>query len=93
MSNRTPAEQKLDTKRWWEFHDKDTYVCPDCRRTQNEHGRRWEVHHINGEPGKCVGLCQTCHRVRHGAERRKIELGAWKREFLALGSDTATADE
>lgn len=27
-----------------------------------------------------------CHKVRHGAERKNIELSAWKDEFLALGT-------
>jgi len=93
MSKRTPTELQRDRERWWDIHNRDTYACPDCQRTRNEHGRRWEVHHINGEAGECVGLCQTCHKVRHGAERRKIELKAWKQEFLALGSGTATVDQ
>jgi len=86
MTKRTSYERAQDTKRWWEIHDKETYICPDCGRTQSEHDRRWEVHHIDGIAGNVVGLCLTCHKVRHGADRRSIELEAWKDEFLALGT-------
>lgn len=76
----TPAERKRDRKRFFDIHDPDEYVCPDCERTQGEHGRRWEVHHIDGEAGKCVGLCRSCHRIRHGATRRSVDVELWKRD-------------
>jgi hypothetical protein len=85
----TTTERAVDRKRWWEIHDRETYVCPDCGRTQAEHGRPWEVHHLDGVAGDCVALCRTCHKVRHGARRRDLELGAWKDEFLALGTEQA----
>lgn len=81
----TTTERHADRVRWWEIHDKDTYICPDCGQTLDEHGRRWEVHHLDAEAGKCVALCQTCHNVRHGADRKSIDLETWKREFLAMG--------
>lgn len=73
-----------DRERWWSIHDKERYLCPDCGRSQSE-VKRFDVHHIDAEPHKIVGLCQECHMVRHGAERKKISIDAWKEEFLALG--------
>lgn len=84
-----PRHRARDRKRWWEFHDKDTYVCPDCLITDDDEGfTEWEVHHINREPGKIVGLCRVCHRVRHGADRRSLDLGTWKRDFLSVGEES-----
>lgn len=74
-----------DRETWWQMHDKDEYVCPDCGRT-NEHNefRCWEVHHIDGVPGNVVGLCQTCHYVRHGTKRWRMSLETWKEEFVSM---------
>jgi len=81
------ATRIADREVWWNIHDKDEYVCPDCGRT-NDHPEfgRWEVHHINNEEGNIVALCQACHHVRHGASRRSVDIEAWKAEFLATGS-------
>lgn len=81
----TQPQRRVDRARWWEIHDRESYICPDCGRGCGD-VIRWEVHHINREAGKCVALCQTCHKVRHGAVRRRINLQAWKEEFTALGS-------
>lgn len=82
----TNQHREQDRTRWWEIHDKDTYICPDCGKTADEEGfRGWEVHHIDAEPGNVVGLCYVCHWVRHGSDRRDIDLEAWKDEFLAVG--------
>lgn len=84
----TALDRTVDRKKWWETHDKETYECPDCGRT-NDHPefRQWEVHHINGEPGNVVALCQKCHNVRHGAERKSISVEWWKDEFLSVGNE------
>ena len=83
----TKSHRNQDTKRWWEIHDKDEYVCPDCGRdNSHKHFNEWEVHHIDREPHKIVGLCRTCHKVRHGATRSEIDLEAWKEGFMSLGS-------
>lgn len=84
--SRTNADIKRDTKRWWEIHDKDSYVCPDCGRTQSEHGRQWQVHHINRQAGKVVGLYLSCHKIRHGADPESVDLEFWKTRFLNLGN-------
>jgi predicted Fe-S protein YdhL (DUF1289 family) len=76
----TNPQRKRDRKVWWSIHDKDEYICPDCERQRDEI-REWELHHINKEARKIVGLCKTCHAVRHGAERTHIDLEAWKEEF------------
>lgn len=81
----TASERMKDRSRYWEIHDRGEYVCPDCHRGGDE-VRRWEVHHINKEPGKIVGLCLTCHKVRHGAKRRSIDLETWKQEFVNGGA-------
>lgn len=85
MNTLTDQRRQDDRAQWWNIHDKETYTCPDCGR-QREDIRRWEVHHINGTPGKIVGLCQTCHKVRHGAERWRIDLETWKDEFVKIGT-------
>lgn len=75
-------QRRIDRDKWWSIHDKDSYVCPSCHQTQKEHGKEWQVHHINDMPGKIVGLCKPCHGIRHGAEPRDAHLECWKREFL-----------
>lgn len=74
------TDRVRDRERFFDIHDPDEYVCPDCHRTQAEHGLPWHVHHIDGEPGKCVGLCQSCHQIRHGATRRTVDVDLWKRD-------------
>lgn len=75
----TPNERVEDRERFWSIHDPDEYVCPDCERTQDEHGRRWEIHHIDGEAKKCVGLCRSCHRIRHGSTPGTVaDVDLWK---------------
>lgn len=86
----TNADRRNDVGRFWEIHDKDEYICPDCHRERDEI-RRWEVHHVDREPGNVVGLCLTCHKVRHGADRKSVDLEAWKEEFLKLGEDSINA--
>lgn len=80
----TNTIRERDRERFWTMHSPEEYVCPDCGREQAE-VRRFEVHHIGGVPGNVVGLCLTCHKVRHGADRRSIDLETWKQEFLSLG--------
>jgi hypothetical protein len=85
-------ERATDRERWWSIHDKDTYRCPDCGRTQAEHGRRWDVHHINGVPGNVVGLCEACHKIRHGADVTKVDVEAWKAAFVGNDPETNRED-
>jgi hypothetical protein len=82
----TDIERVQDRQRFWEIHDMESYICPDCGRTNDEHDHRWEVHHLDGVAGNIVGLCAECHKIRHGAKRRYINLEAWKEEFLELGT-------
>lgn len=79
-------QRTIDRTRWWEIHDPDEYVCPDCGRG-NDHPtfQQWEVHHIDRQPGKVVALCRICHNVRHGAERWRIDIETWKEEFVSIG--------
>lgn len=80
----TSTVRRNDRERFWTIHDKDGYICPDCGRPRGEI-RRWEVHHIGREPGNVVGLCLTCHKVRHGADRKAVDLDYWKESFRSLG--------
>lgn len=86
MPELTGTHRQHDRKRWWEIHDKETYICPDCGRRDDEVDE-WHVHHIGAVPHKIVGLCDLCHKERHGATRWRIDLESWKREFVALGDD------
>jgi len=80
----TGSQRVADRERWWDIHDKDEYICPDCRRTQAEHGRPWNVHHLDDVPGKIVALCECCHRIRHGANPVSADLEAWKAAFVDM---------
>jgi len=76
-------ERVADRERWWSIHDRDSYICPDCGRTSDHpEFRQWEVHHHGGQAGKCVAVCERCHQVRHGAERRSVSVEWWKQEFI-----------
>lgn len=88
----THAERQRDRERFWEIHDPETYLCPDCGRSKEEHGREWEVHHINGVAGNAVALCEPCHRIRHGAEAENIDIEAWKAAFVDGDADGARED-
>lgn len=75
--------------RYWNEHDRDDYVCPDCDRHADEVDEL-QVHHIdrdrsNTDMDNFVGLCHVCHWVRHGSTRWRIDLDAWKTAFLSLG--------
>ena len=70
--------RRQDRRRWWAIHDPETYVCPDCERTRDEHGSVWEVHHLDAEPGRIVGLCLPCHRKRHRRANVERRLGVWR---------------
>jgi formate-dependent nitrite reductase cytochrome c552 subunit len=88
----TSSVRSDDRERWWEIHDKDTYVCPDCHRTREQHGRRWEVHHIDRVPGRVVALCKPCHDIRHGADPITVDIEAWKAGFLGEDIENARED-
>lgn len=87
----TTAARARHRNRYWSEYDIEEYRCPDCGRGRDE-VRRFELHHKDGNPrngarDNLIGVCQTCHHVRHGAVRWKINLEAWKAAFLALGDD------
>lgn len=61
--------RRLARESYWETHDRDTYECPDCGRTEDEIRGTFEVHHKNGEPmdnrpENRVALCRVCHNLR-----------------------------
>lgn len=61
--------RRLARESYWETHDRDSYECPDCGRTEDEIRGSFEVHHKNGEPldnrpENRVALCRVCHNLR-----------------------------
>jgi nucleoside 2-deoxyribosyltransferase len=69
MSGYKDRSRKLARESYWQRHDRDSYECPDCGRTEDEIQGRFEVHHKNGEPldnrpENRVGLCRLCHNLR-----------------------------
>jgi len=66
---------------YWERHDRLTYNCPDCGRSEGEIEGSFEVHHKNGHaldnrPENHVALCRLCHNLREG---KKPSIAAVKR--------------
>jgi len=71
MKKYNNRSRRIARELYWENHDKDTYECPDCGRTEDEIVGGFEVHHKNGEPmdnrpENQVGLCPLCHNLREG---------------------------
>lgn len=71
MSKYKNRSRKLARDSYWEKHDRRTYQCPDCGRTEDELSQGFEVHHKNGEPldnrpENQVALCRLCHNLREG---------------------------
>ena len=67
MSKR--SSRSIARKRFWNEHNKQTYRCPGCGRTNDEVEGSIEVHHQNGSPydnrvQNLVGLCGVCHALR-----------------------------
>jgi len=63
--------RRLAREQYWENHERSTYKCPDCGRTEDELVRSFEVHHKHGEPmdnrlANLVALCRPCHNLREG---------------------------
>jgi len=45
---------------------RDSYICQKCNKTQEENGRRLDVHHIdydkqNCDPSNLISLCHVCN--------------------------------
>lgn len=77
--------RRTDRDKWWSIHDPENYVCPDCGMTPcHPEFEQWEIHHIDAEPGNIVALCQTCHKIRHGAKPSKVSVERWKESLEAL---------
>jgi nucleoside 2-deoxyribosyltransferase len=65
------SHRRLARKIFWSRHDRETYQCPDCDRTEAEAVREFEVHHKNGNTQdnrdeNLIGLCRPCHNLREG---------------------------
>lgn len=69
MSNYKNRSRSIARERYWEKHDKSSYTCPDCGRTEKEIPGTLEVHHKAGNAydnslDNLVGLCNLCHCLR-----------------------------
>ena len=65
------SHRSLAREIFWEHHDRETYECPDCRRTEPECVNPFEVHHKSGvpvdnSPENLIALCRPCHNLREG---------------------------
>jgi len=94
MSNFESRSRRLAREAYWEKHDRDTYECPDCGRTQGEIQGVFEVHHKNGEPmdnrpENQIALCRLCHNLREG---KKPSLQHIERLRSELNSNTIYDD-
>lgn len=94
MSKFKNRSRKIARESYWEEHNRATYQCPDCGRTEDEVQGRFEVHHKNGEPmdnrpENQVGLCRLCHNLREG-KKPSIEQIRHLRENQATAT---TAEE
>lgn len=63
--------RRLARESYWQTHDRDSYHCPDCGRSEDEITGKFEVHHKNGQPldnrpENRVALCRLCHNLREG---------------------------
>lgn len=61
--------RRIARERYWREHDRDSYQCPDCGRTEEETHNGFEVHHEGGDPydnrfENLVALCHVCHCLR-----------------------------
>jgi 5-methylcytosine-specific restriction endonuclease McrA len=80
MTDYTNKSRRLARETYWQVHDRDTYECPDCGRSEGQLQGTFEVHHKNGEPldnrlENRVALCRACHMLR---EDKKPSLAAIK---------------
>jgi hypothetical protein len=71
MTDYTDKSRRLARETYWQVHDRDTYECPDCGRSEEELQGTFEVHHKNGQPldnrlENRVALCRVCHLLREG---------------------------
>jgi len=83
--------RRLARESYWEDHDRDSYECPDCGRSEDEIRGSFEVHHKNGEPldnrpENRVALCRVCHNLR---EDKKPSI----KEIEYLRSQVSGADD
>lgn len=79
MSDYKDKSRKIARQSYWEDHDRATYECPDCGRTEDELRHGFEVHHKNGEPmdnrpENRVALCRPCHNLREGKKPSKRDI-------------------
>lgn len=92
MSNFKERSRKIARQRFWEEHDRKEYNCPDCGRSEDELGRRFEVHHKNGEPmdnrpENHIALCRLCHNLREGKKPSKKQIKKLRSEYKSENVD------
>lgn len=72
-------------ERFWEQHDKEQYVCPNCGRGRGE-VEQFQVHHISGHPEdgsdrNLIALCRKCHWEKHNISPGERK-GHWSERFF-----------
>lgn len=94
MSQFKDRSRRIARELYWERHDRGTYECPDCSRTEDELIGALEVHHKNGEPmdnrpENHVALCRPCHNLREGKKPSLDELENMRDQLnTSNGSDS-----
>lgn len=96
MSSLKNKSRSIARSLYWDKHDRDSYKCPDCSRTESEIPGTIEVHHINGEPHdnrpeNHVGLCRLCHMLREGKKPSLNEIESLRDQQAAkVGAEDQT---
>jgi len=85
MSSQKTTSRRIARKRFWQEHDRETYECPDCDRTEDELEGSLEVHHKDGSPydnrlENLVGLCRLCHNIREGKKPPLSEIESLRQQ-------------
>jgi len=91
MSDFKDKSRKLARQKYWNENDRDSYECPDCRRSEDEIIGTFEVHHKNGEPldntpDNHVALCRVCHMLREDKKPSKKHIDNLRKQ-VSNGSE------
>jgi len=90
------SHRRLARKIFWSRHDRESYECPDCGRTEPEAIREFEVHHKNGNTQdnrdeNLIGLCRPCHNLRE-EKKPSVEEIRHLRSQVSSDGDEAESD-
>jgi len=93
LANRS---RHIARERYWETHEKGSYVCPDCGRREEQIVDTFHVHHQSKDPydnrlDSLIGLCGFCHRLREGKKPSLERIQRFREESIA-GDDNERYD-